>query len=63
MGVEECGEEECGECNEWEFWNCACAPILLHIHRNFEVNRTKIKEGCQLIRKRWAGVNFAAHSP
>ena len=24
-----------------------CAPIVLHMHKKFEVNRTKIKGGCQ----------------
>ena len=27
--------------------SCACAPILAHMHKKFEVNRTKIKGGCQ----------------
>ena len=24
-----------------------CAPIVLHMHKKFEVNQTKIKGGCQ----------------
>ena len=31
--------------------SCACAPIVLHMHKKFELNRTKIKGGCQSCRK------------
>ena len=31
--------------------SCAYAPIVLHMHKKFEVNRTKIKGGCQWSRK------------
>ena len=27
--------------------SCIRAPIVLHMHKKFQVNRTKIKEGCQ----------------
>ena len=27
--------------------SCACAPIVLHIYKKFQVNRKKIKGGCQ----------------
>ena len=27
--------------------SCACAPIVLHMYKKFQVNRTKIKGGCQ----------------
>ena len=31
--------------------SCAFAPIVLHMHKKFEVNQTKIKCGCQSERK------------
>ena len=31
--------------------SCACAPIVLHMHKKFELNWTKIKGGCQSCRK------------
>ena len=40
-----------------------CAPIVLHIHKKFELNRIKIKGGCQsntkaAVRESWSNLTL-----
>ena len=35
----------------YQFFSLALARLLEHMHKKFEINRTKIKVGCQLGRK------------
>ena len=36
--------------------SCTCAPIVVNMHKKFELNRTKIKGAISCLNKKWSGI-------